>query len=80
MVSNLPWMFQTHIADAKIAQFRAALETIAGLDLSIMAHEQAFTTLREVIATARVTLEREGLAGTVWEWVAESKAGPFTAW
>jgi hypothetical protein len=25
-----PWMFQTHLADAKIKQYVAALQTIAG--------------------------------------------------
>ena len=66
---NLPWMFQTHIADAKIKKFEAALQTIAGRepDLKAMAPDQALVTLRDVTKIARAALEQQGLAGSAWE-------------
>jgi hypothetical protein len=66
----LPWMFQTHIADAKIEQFRTALKAIAALDYNSISFDQAQSTVRQAITIAEVALERNGLAGTRWEQVA----------
>jgi hypothetical protein len=71
-MSNLPWMFQSHIADAKIRQFETALRAIAGLDWNAMTSDQALTNLRDVITIARVALERHGLSGSAWEWTTDS--------
>jgi len=47
-------MFQTHLADAKIKQYVAALQTIAGqeTDLDALARDQALAKLRDVITMA----------------------------
>jgi hypothetical protein len=70
-MSGLPWMFQSHVADAKIRQFETALQAIAGLDLNAMTSDQAFANLRDVITIARAALERQGLTGSAWEWIAD---------
>jgi hypothetical protein len=66
-MSSLPWMYQSHVADAKIRRFETALQAIAGLDWSAMTSDQALATLRDVITIARVALERKGLTGSAWE-------------
>ena len=73
-----PWMFQTHLADAKIKQYVAALQTIAGqeTDLDALAPDQALAKLRDVITIARRALERQGLAGSAWDWVADLEFRP----
>jgi hypothetical protein len=73
-----PWMFQTHLADAKIKQCVAALQTIADqeTDLDVLAPEQALAKLRDVIIIARRALERQGLAGSAWDWVADLEFRP----
>ena len=77
-MSNLPWMFQTHVADAKVKQFEAALQTIAGREqvLQAMAPDQALATLHDATKIARAALERQGLTGTAWEWVAADAVQP----
>ena len=41
-MSNLPWMFQTHIADAKAKQLEAALQTIADRETDLAKHSWRF--------------------------------------
>jgi hypothetical protein len=53
-MSSMPWMFQSHIADAKIRRFETALQAIAGLDWNAMTSDQALANLRGVITVARV--------------------------
>jgi hypothetical protein len=55
-MSSLPWVYRPHIADAKIRKFETALQAIAGLDWTTM---------------TRVALERQGLAGSAWEWTTD---------
>jgi hypothetical protein len=71
-MSTLPWMYQSHVADAKIRQFETALQAIASLDLTTMTAAQALANLRDVITIARVALERQGLRGSAWEWITDS--------
>jgi hypothetical protein len=66
-MGSVPWMFQSHIADAKIRRFESALQAIAGLDWNAMTSDQALTNLRDVITIARVALERQGLTGSAWK-------------
>jgi hypothetical protein len=66
-MSGPPWMFQSHVAEAKIRQFETALQAIAGLDWNAMTSDQALAKLRDVITIARAALERQGLAGSAWE-------------
>jgi hypothetical protein len=70
---STPWMFQTHLAEAKIKRYEAALQTIAAqeTDLDALALDQALAKLRDVLTIARRALERQGLAGSAWEWVAD---------
>jgi hypothetical protein len=70
-MSSLPWMYQSHVADAKIRQFETALQAIAGLDWTTMTADQALANLRDVITIARVALERQGLRGSAWEWITD---------
>jgi hypothetical protein len=35
-MSSVPWMFQSHIVEAKIRRFETALQAIAGLDWNAM--------------------------------------------
>ena len=76
-MSSLPWAYQPHVADAKIRRFETALQAIAGLDWNAMTSDQALANLRDVITIARVALERQGLTGSAWEWIADP-ARPFT--
>jgi hypothetical protein len=71
-MSTLPWMYQSHVADAKIRQFETALQAIASLDLTTMTAAQALANLRDVITIARVALERQGLRGSAWERITDS--------
>jgi hypothetical protein len=64
-MSSVPWMFQSHIADAKIRRFETALQAIAGLDWNAMTSDQALANLRDVITIARVALERQGLTSNL---------------
>jgi len=48
-MSSVPWMFQSHVADAKVRQFETALQAIAGLDWNAMTSDQALANLRDVI-------------------------------
>jgi hypothetical protein len=73
-MSSMPWMFQSHITDAKIRRFEIALQAIAGLDWNAMTSDQALANLRDAITIARVALERQGLTGSAWEWIADSAA------
>jgi hypothetical protein len=73
-MSSVPWMFQTHIAEAKIRRFETALQAIAGLDWNAMTSDQAVAKLRDVITIARVALERQGLTGSAWEWITHPAA------
>jgi hypothetical protein len=66
-MSRVPWMYQSHVADAKIRQFETALQKIAALDCNALTSDQALTKLRDVITIARVALERQGLTGSAWE-------------
>jgi hypothetical protein len=59
-MSSMPWMFQSHITDAKIRRFEIALQAIAGLDWNAMTSDQALANLRDAITIARVALERQG--------------------
>jgi hypothetical protein len=40
-MNSLPWMYQSHIAAAKIKQFETALQAIAGLDWSTMSPSES---------------------------------------
>ena len=73
-MSSLPWMCQSHVADAKIRKYETALQAIAGLDWNTMTSDQALANLRDVITIARVALERQGLTGSAWEWTTEPAA------
>jgi hypothetical protein len=73
-MSSLPWVFQSHIADAKLRQFETALQAIAGLDWKAMPSDQGLANLRDVITIARVALERQGLTGSAWEWITDPAA------
>ena len=66
-MSSLPWMFQSHVADAKIRKFETALQAVARLDWNTMTSDQALANLRNVITIARDALERQGLSGSPWE-------------
>jgi hypothetical protein len=66
-MSSLPWVYQPHVADAKIRKFETALQAIAGLDWNTMTSDQALANLRNVITIARDALERQGLSGSPWE-------------
>jgi hypothetical protein len=66
-MSGPPWMFQSHVAEAKIRQFETALQAIAGLNWNAMTSDQALAKLRDVITIARAALERQGLSGSAWE-------------
>jgi hypothetical protein len=55
-MSSVPWMFQSHVAEAKIRQFETALQAIAGLDWNTMISDQALAKLQDVITIARVAL------------------------
>jgi hypothetical protein len=66
----LPWMLQTHVADAKIEQFENALKTIAALDCNSISSDQLNSTARQAVTIAQAALAKEGLSGTRWEWVA----------
>jgi hypothetical protein len=70
-MSSLPWVYRPHIADAKIRKFETALQAIAGLDWTTMTADQAVASLRDAITIARVALERQGLAGSAWEWTTD---------
>jgi len=70
-MSNLPWVYQSHIRDAKIGRFETALQAIASLDCSAMTPDHALANLRDVITIARTALERQGLAGSAWEWTVD---------
>jgi hypothetical protein len=71
-MSSLPWVYQSHIAEAKIRKFETALQAIAGLDWNTMTPDQALAKLRDAITISRVALERQGLAGSAWEWITDS--------
>jgi hypothetical protein len=73
-MSSVPWMFQSHIVEAKIRRFETALQAIAGLDWNAMTSDQALANLREVITIARVAIERQGLTGSAWEWITDPAA------
>ena len=73
-MSSVPWMYQSHIADAKIRRFETALQAIAGLDGNAMTSDQALANLQDVITIARVALERHGLTGSAWEWITDPAA------
>jgi hypothetical protein len=73
-MSSVPWMYQSHIADAKIRRFETALQAIAGLDGNAMTSDQALANLQDVITIARVALERQGLTGSAWEWITDPAA------
>jgi hypothetical protein len=62
-MSSMPWVFQSHVADAKIRKFETALQAIAGLDWNTMTSDQALAN----ITIARDALERQGLSGSPWE-------------
>jgi hypothetical protein len=66
-MSSLPWMFQSHVADAKIRKFESALQAVARLDWNTMTSDQALANLRNVITIARDALKRQGLSGSPWE-------------
>jgi hypothetical protein len=71
-MSSLPWMCQSHVVDAKIRKYETALQAIAGLDWNTMSSDQALANLRNVITIARDAIERQGLTGSPWEWIADS--------
>jgi hypothetical protein len=71
-MSSLPWMCQSHVADAKIRKYETALQAIAGLDWNTMTSDQALANLRNVITIARDAIERQGLTGSPWEWIADT--------
>jgi hypothetical protein len=73
-MSSLPWVYRSHVAEAKIRQFETALQKIAALDCNALTTDQALTKLRDVITIARVALEREGLTGSAWEWITDPAA------
>jgi hypothetical protein len=73
-MSSVPWMFQSHIAEAKIRRFETALQAIAGLDWNAMTSDQALANLQHVITIARVALERQGLTASAWEWITDPAA------
>jgi hypothetical protein len=66
------WVYQSHLAEAKIRKYEAALQLIAGLDWNTMTSDQALASLRNVITIARDAIERQGLTGSPWEWIADS--------
>jgi hypothetical protein len=72
-MSSLPWMCQSHVADAKIRKYETALQAIAGLDWNTMTSDQALANLRNVITIARDAIERQGLTGSPWEWIADTR-------
>jgi hypothetical protein len=68
----------SRLADVRIKQYVAALQTIAGqeTDLDALAPDQALAKLRDVITITRRALERQGLAASAWDWVADLEFRP----